>query len=102
MGKDTHALSGPAQRTALEVLAANGVETIIQRDDGVTPTPVPTGSIQQQIIALDSKIVADNSAAEAALMAGNFTLYGTEEAKLQADLQQLQKLLAQQSPSPAP
>src|SRR5271155_725746 len=39
MGKDTHALSGPAQRTALEVLAANGVETIIQRDDGVTPTP---------------------------------------------------------------
>src|SRR5262249_45450972 len=28
MGKDTHALSGPAQRTALEVLAANGVETI--------------------------------------------------------------------------
>src|ERR1700757_2357634 len=40
MGKDTHALSGPAQRTALEVLAANGVTTIIQRDDGVTPTPV--------------------------------------------------------------
>ena len=27
MGKDTHALSGPAQRTALEVLAANGVDT---------------------------------------------------------------------------
>jgi phosphoglucomutase len=40
MGKDTHALSGPAQRTALEVLAANAVETIIQQDDGVTPTPV--------------------------------------------------------------
>jgi len=40
MGKDTHALSGPAQRTALEVLAANDVETVIQRDDGVTPTPV--------------------------------------------------------------
>ena len=40
MGKDTHALSGPAQRTALEVLAANGVRTVIQRDDGVTPTPV--------------------------------------------------------------
>src|SRR5215467_3118217 len=36
MGKDTHAISGPAQRTALEVLAANGVETVIQRDDGVT------------------------------------------------------------------
>ena len=31
MGKDTHALSDPAQRTALEVLAANGVETYIQR-----------------------------------------------------------------------
>ena len=29
MGKDTHAVSGPAQRTALEVLAANGVETLI-------------------------------------------------------------------------
>jgi phosphoglucomutase len=40
MGRDTHALSGPAQRTALEVLAANGAETIIQKDDGVTPTPV--------------------------------------------------------------
>ena len=45
MGKDTHALSGPAQRTALEVLAANGVETIIQRDDGVTPTPVISHAI---------------------------------------------------------
>jgi phosphoglucomutase len=40
MGMDTHALSDPAQRTALEVLAANRVETILQRDGGVTPTPV--------------------------------------------------------------
>ena len=32
MGKDTHALSDPAQRTALEVLAANGVDTVIQRE----------------------------------------------------------------------
>jgi phosphoglucomutase len=39
MGKDTHAVSGPAQRTALEVLAANTIETVIQRDDGFTPTP---------------------------------------------------------------
>jgi phosphoglucomutase len=39
MGKDTHAVSGPAQKSALEVLAANGVETIIQRGDGFTPTP---------------------------------------------------------------
>ncbi|MFN8628073.1 MAG: phosphoglucomutase (alpha-D-glucose-1,6-bisphosphate-dependent) [Candidatus Binatia bacterium] len=45
MGKDTHALSGPAQRTALEVLAANGVETVIQQDDGVTPTPVISHAI---------------------------------------------------------
>src|SRR5262249_41740487 len=45
LGKDRHALSGPAQRTALEVLAANGVETIIQRDDGVTPTPVISRAI---------------------------------------------------------
>ncbi len=45
MGKDTHALSGPAQRTALEVLAAEGVETILQRDDGVTPTPVVSHAI---------------------------------------------------------
>ncbi len=45
LGKDTHALSGPAQRTALEVLAANQVETIIQRNDGVTPTPVISWAI---------------------------------------------------------
>jgi len=45
MGKDTHAISGPAQRTALEVLAANGVETIIQENDAVTPTPVISRAI---------------------------------------------------------
>jgi len=45
LGKDTHALSGPAERTALEVLAANGVETIIQRKDGFTPTPVISHAI---------------------------------------------------------
>jgi phosphoglucomutase len=45
LGKDTHALSAPAQRTALEVLAANRVHTIIQRDDGVTPTPVISRAI---------------------------------------------------------
>ncbi len=45
MGKDTHALSAPAQRTALEVLAANGVDTIIQPDDGITPTPVISRAI---------------------------------------------------------
>jgi phosphoglucomutase len=45
MGKDTHALSGPAQNTALEVLAANGVQAVIQPDDGVTPTPVISHAI---------------------------------------------------------
>src|SRR5215469_186655 len=45
LGKDTHALSGPAQRTALEVLAANRVETFIERDDGFTPTPVVSRAI---------------------------------------------------------
>jgi phosphoglucomutase len=45
VGKDTHALSGPAQRTALEVLAANNVQTVIQRDDEVTPTPVISRAI---------------------------------------------------------
>ena len=45
MGKDTHAVSDPAQRTALEVLAANNVDTIIQRDNGVTPTPVISRAI---------------------------------------------------------
>ena len=51
MGKDTHAVSGPAQRSALEVLAANGVETVIQRDDGFTPTP----SISRAILAHNGK-----------------------------------------------
>jgi phosphoglucomutase len=40
LGKDTHGLSSPAQRTALEVLVGNDVDAIIQRNDGVTPTPV--------------------------------------------------------------
>jgi phosphoglucomutase len=45
MGKDTHAVSGPAQRSAQDVLAANGVEAVIQRGDGVTPTPVISRAI---------------------------------------------------------
>ena len=45
LGKDTHALSRPAERTALEALAANGVDTVIQRGDGVTPTPVISRAI---------------------------------------------------------
>jgi phosphoglucomutase len=45
LGKDTHALSPLAERTALEVLAANGVETLVQRGDGATPTPVVSRAI---------------------------------------------------------
>ncbi len=45
LGKDTHALSDPAQRTTLEVLAANGVVTHLQANDGFTPTPVISRAI---------------------------------------------------------
>ena len=43
LGMDTHALSEPAQRTALEVLAAHGVE--VRFTDGATPTPVISHAI---------------------------------------------------------
>src|SRR5499427_7638413 len=45
MGKDTHAVSAPAERTALEVLVANAVEAVIQRDNGFTPTPAISRAI---------------------------------------------------------
>jgi phosphoglucomutase len=45
MGKDTHAVSGPAQKTALEVLSANGIETVIQQNDSFTATPVISHAI---------------------------------------------------------
>ena len=45
MGMDTHALSEPAFASALEVLAANGVEVMIDRDRGYTPTPVISHAI---------------------------------------------------------
>ena len=45
LGKDTHALSAPAERTALEVLAANGVETVVQNGNGFTPTPTISHAI---------------------------------------------------------
>jgi phosphoglucomutase len=45
LGKDTHALSSPAQETALEVLAANGVLTVIQAGGGFTPTPAVSRAI---------------------------------------------------------
>ncbi len=45
IGKDTHGLSDPAQRNAIEVLAANGVTTVLQSDNGFTPTPVISHAI---------------------------------------------------------
>jgi phosphoglucomutase len=47
LGWDTHALSEPARVSALEVLAANGVEVMVDDHDDVTPTPV----ISQAILA---------------------------------------------------
>jgi len=45
IGMDTHALSGPAQQTALEVLAAHQVEVMVAQDGGYTPTPVISHAI---------------------------------------------------------
>jgi len=45
LGKDTHALSAPAERSALQVLAANGVDVRFQAGDGFTPTPVISRAI---------------------------------------------------------
>ena len=45
LGVDTHALSMPAQRTALEVLAARGVDAVVAADGAYTPTPVVSACI---------------------------------------------------------
>ena len=45
VGKDTHALSGPAEKTALEVLAGNGIEALVDSADGYTPTPAVSVAI---------------------------------------------------------
>jgi phosphoglucomutase len=45
LGMDTHAASAPAQRTAVEVLAAHGVQVFLQRGGGFTPTPVISHAI---------------------------------------------------------
>ncbi|MGA7510453.1 MAG: phosphoglucomutase (alpha-D-glucose-1,6-bisphosphate-dependent) [Erwinia billingiae] len=45
VGKDTHALSEPAIISVLEVLAANGVDVIVQLDNGYTPTPAISNAI---------------------------------------------------------
>jgi phosphoglucomutase len=57
LGKDTHALSDPAQQTTLEVLAANGVLTHLQANDGYTPTPV----ISRAILAFNAANKATQS-----------------------------------------
>jgi phosphoglucomutase len=45
LAKDTHALSEPSFITALEVLSANGIDVMIQEDQGYTPTPVLSHAI---------------------------------------------------------
>lgn len=45
VGKDTHALSEPAIISVLEVLTANGVEVIVQQENGYTPTPAISNAI---------------------------------------------------------
>ena len=45
VGKDTHALSESATSTVLEVFAANGMDVVIQSDQGYTPTPVISHAI---------------------------------------------------------
>jgi phosphoglucomutase len=45
LGRDTHALSEPAARTIAEVLAARGVDVVVDADDGFTPTPVISHAI---------------------------------------------------------
>ena len=45
LGKDTHFLSEAAQKTALEILADNGVHVVYQQDNGYTPTPVISRAI---------------------------------------------------------
>jgi phosphoglucomutase len=45
LGKDSHALSGPATRTAVEVLVANGVSVLLDSADALTPTPAVSHAI---------------------------------------------------------
>ncbi|KQZ02889.1 phosphoglucomutase [Caulobacter sp. Root1455] len=45
LGRDTHGLSEPAWRTALEVLVANGVTVMVDSRDGFTPTPAVSHAI---------------------------------------------------------
>ncbi|WP_062518016.1 phosphoglucomutase (alpha-D-glucose-1,6-bisphosphate-dependent) [Demequina gelatinilytica] len=66
IGKDTHALSGPAQETAVEVLAAAGVDVRVDARDGYTPTPavslailVANGAVSETGLRTTGKGLAD-------------------------------------------
>jgi phosphoglucomutase len=61
LGKDSHGASAAAERTALEVLAANQVEVVIHRNDGLTPTPVISHAIltHNEGHRLSSGLIAD-------------------------------------------
>ena len=59
IGKDTHALSGPAWTTAIEVLVANGVTVCAERDDEYTPTPAVSRAIVVHNATADSAHTAD-------------------------------------------
>src|ERR1700710_2776963 len=58
IGVDTHALSAPAQTTALEVLVANGVRVLVDAFDGYTPTP----AVSHAIIRYNRTAAADDQA----------------------------------------
>lgn len=60
VGADTHALSAPAQRTALEVLAANGVPALVDAEDGFVPTP----SLSRAIIRFNRGLPAGGAQAD--------------------------------------
>src|SRR6188508_2168901 len=59
IGRDTHALSEPAWRTALEVLVANGIEVRVDASDGYTPTP----SVSHAILVANRGHALDGGAA---------------------------------------
>jgi phosphoglucomutase len=61
VGKDTHALSGPAQDTALEVLAGNGIATLVDAHGGYTPTPAVSVAIINHNLG---KAAGDSSVAD--------------------------------------
>jgi phosphoglucomutase len=55
LGRDTHALSEPAFRTAVEVLAAHDIDVVVDADDGYTPTPAISREILRHNASGDGK-----------------------------------------------